>query len=99
MDESYVQFQSYFNKDEILYTSSNIPVNPKKLIPFYKSFGMPYYQCFWAEWYPEQEMGNVYFTLKTKTVSDIDIEELSYESLSFPTFCDWLTFYLERFDQ
>lgn len=96
MLESFEEFQSLFAPDEVLYTKNNLPVNPKKLIPFYKSFGMPYYQCFWAEWYPEQEMGNVYFPGTTKTVSDVSDEGPSIETLAFKTFNHWLMFYLEK---
>lgn len=79
-------------------TTKGVVVDPKKLIPFYESFGMPFYQCFWAEWYPEQEMGNVYFTGNSSTISDVSNGDFGPDTLAFPTFLDWLMFYLERID-
>jgi hypothetical protein len=77
-------------------TSKGAPVNPKSVIPFYESFGIPFYQCFWGEWYPQQEMGNVYFSHTTKTISDVGGTDSSAESMAFQTFVEWLMFYLER---
>jgi hypothetical protein len=59
---------------------------------------MPFYQCFWAEWYPEQEMGNVYYSGESKTISDVFGSFSSSETMAFTTFTDWLMFYLERID-
>lgn len=94
----YDQFQELLAKEASVSTSKGEPVNPKSLIPFYESFGMPYYQCFWGEWYPEQEMGNVYYSSETKAIPSI--ANLNHDDLiavlAFPTFADWLAFYLER---
>lgn len=95
MKKNYLAFQELLEKENRITTNRGKPVDPKKLIPFYESFGMPYYQCFWAEWYPEQEMGNVYYSGMTKTISDIDGKEPSSEGMAFPTFLDWLMFYME----
>lgn len=92
---SYEEFQETFNDIDIIYTKNKLPVNHKQLIPFYRSFGMPDYQCFWAEWYPENEMGVVYYSGVTRTVSDISDGGTTVEHLCFPTFTDWLIFYLE----
>lgn len=94
----YEQFQELLAKEPRLPISQGEAVNPKSLIPFYESFGMPYYQCFWGDWYPEQEMGNVYYSSETKTISNIKSEDPASETLAFPTFGDWLAFYLERID-
>lgn len=94
----YEQFQEALAKEPGILTTKGVPVNPKSLIPFYESFGMPYYQCFWVEWYPEQEMGNVYYSGSSKTISDIKNEDPESETLAFPTFSDWLAFYLEGVD-
>ncbi len=94
--EVYDRFQVLFANEQGLVTESGQPLDPKKLIPFYVSFGMPYYHCFWAEWYPQQEMGVVYVRGTEKTVSDITRAENLMEGLAFPTFTDWLMFYLER---
>lgn len=96
--ESYENFQTLLQKYEPIMTSKGTAVNPKTLIPFYESFGMPFYQCFWAEWYPEQEMGNVYYSGEAKTISDVFSPGSSSEKMAFPTFTEWLMFYLERID-
>ncbi|CDR33530.1 SMI1/KNR4 family protein [Criblamydia sequanensis] len=93
--KEYPKFQSYFSEDEVILTYDKEAINPKKLIPFYISFGMPFYQCFYADWYPEQEMGNVYFSLQDKIVSNLK-GDTAGENLSFPTFIDWVLFYMER---
>lgn len=99
LHSSYQRFQELFTHlDEPLRTSNGIAVDAKKLIPFYESFGMPFYQCFWMEWYPDQEMGNVYYSGNSSTISDIGLKESGAETLAFPTFIDWLMFYLERID-
>jgi len=95
MFESYAMFQSLIKNELPMTRSSKEEVNPKSLIPFYESFGMPYYQCFWGEWYPEDEMGNVYYSSESKTISDVKGSDLTCKSMAFPTFTDWLMFYLE----
>jgi hypothetical protein len=95
MKENYQQFQATLAKENSITTNRGIVVNPDTLIPFYESFGMPFLQCFWGEWYPENEMGNVYYSGTTKTISDVEGGELFSESMSFTTFLDWLMFYME----
>jgi len=94
--DTYGQFQNRFIDLLPITTTEGIPVDPKKLIPFYKSFGMPFYQCFWAEWYPENEMGNVYYSSDSNCISGPCNREAAAEMMSFPTFSEWLAFYLER---
>lgn len=97
MPEKYESFQKILELEQgPLTTNLGRPVNPKMLIPFYESFGMPFFQCFWGEWYPEQEMGNVYYSGTTKTIFDVESSDPSMESMAFPTFLDWLMFYMER---
>ncbi|MGZ3633014.1 MAG: SMI1/KNR4 family protein [Parachlamydiaceae bacterium] len=96
--EQYEKFQAALALEPSISTTKGDPVDPKSLIPFYESFGMPFYQCFWGEWYPEQEMGNVYYSSESKTISDVKCANLDSETLAFPTFNDWLAFYLERVD-
>ena len=62
MEGRFQLFQSTLEGEEVIFTTKGSPVNPKSLIPFYESFGMPFYQCFWSDWYPENEMGNVYYS-------------------------------------
>lgn len=92
---TYLAFQEMLaNEEEI--KSSQMIVNPKSLIPFYKSFDMPFFQCFWGEWGPENEMGNVYYSGITKTISDCTKADRNVETMAFETFTDWLIFYLEK---
>ncbi len=98
MWESYCVFQEALHQEVVITTGNGSPVNPMTLIPFYESFGMPFFQCFWAEWYPENEMGNVYYSGITKTISDIEGKDPSSEGMAFSTFVDWLMFYMERVD-
>ncbi|MBS0622728.1 MAG: SMI1/KNR4 family protein [Verrucomicrobia bacterium] len=65
------------------------------LFPFYQSFGMEFYQCFCADWYPEQEMGTLYYSGDAHTISDYRHRGDVIDNLAFPTFLDWLVFYLE----
>lgn len=96
--QSYAALQEMLKKHEPIVTSRNTIVDPKTLIPFYESFGMPFYQCFWTDWYPDQEMGNVYYSGEAKSISDVFSGASSSEMMAFPTFIDWLMFYLERVD-
>ncbi|MFV0340121.1 MAG: SMI1/KNR4 family protein [Parachlamydiaceae bacterium] len=99
MPDRYSQFQSLVTeKDGILTTLDELPVDPGSLAPFYASFNMPFFQCFWSEWYPEEEMGNVYYSGVTNTISILASKKGSVENMAFSTFTDWLMFYLETFE-
>lgn len=93
---SYHAFQDMLEKEDPLATPQGVSINPKSLIPFYKSFGLPFFQCFWGEWYPENEMGNVYYSGVTKMISDCSKTDFRVETMAFETFTDWLIFYLEK---
>jgi hypothetical protein len=93
--ENYLNFREFLAKQGPLTTSKGDAVDPKSLIPFYETFGMPYYQCFWTEWYPEQEMGNIYYSSSMDNIYDAKVLGPSAEMMAFPTFTDWLMFYLE----
>lgn len=96
MPKVYTKFVEMLQEFDPIITSKGTMVDPQNLIPFYESFGMPFYQCFWVDWYPEQEMGNVYYSTQSKTISDVFGQEVSSAIMAFPTFVDWLKFYLER---
>jgi hypothetical protein len=96
MLEKYEAFQSMLQQQDPIITSIGTTVDPKTLIPFYESFGMPFFQCFWTEWYPDQEMGNVYYSTENKSISDVYNGVANSETMAFYTFIDWLMFYLER---
>lgn len=83
------------NLGKELTNTRGVNANPKSLIPFYESFGMPFYQCFYKDWYPEDEMGNVYYSGNTNMISDVKNLDPSSEAMAFATFSEWLIFYLE----
>ncbi len=89
-------FQKMLNQQERLLSTSGREADPKSLIAFYESFGMPFFQCFWGEWYPEGEMGNVYYSGVTRSIIYSEGAEQGPENMAFPTFLDWLMFYLEK---
>lgn len=94
----YQQFQLLFHGKDLTVSSLKTGINPKQLIPFYQSFDLPFFQCFWADWYPEQEMGNVYFSGSSGTISSPVEGKDSSETMAFETFTDWLLFYIETID-
>lgn len=90
-------FQERLANTSVL-TSDGNEVDPTTLIAFYESFGLPFYQCFWKDWYPQGEMGNVYFSGNTNTILFSEEGGMQSENMAFPSFLDWLMFYLERVD-
>jgi hypothetical protein len=99
MKESYEAFQKMLEEgDDTITTCNGSSVNPASLIPFYESFGMPFFQCFWGEWYPDQEMGNVYYSSEMRKISTCEKKEECAETLAFQSFTGWLMFYLEKID-
>lgn len=99
MKEGYEMFQKILSEgQEPLTTTAGATVNPLSLIPFYESFGMPFFQCFWGEWYPDQEMGNVYISVDSPKISICTKKKDCAETLAFQTFIDWLVFYLEKIE-
>jgi hypothetical protein len=74
--------------------SGNRVVDPDSLIPFYEEEGLFSFQCFYADWYPGSEMGNVYLSGIDYTMSDTDDWRGWRENLAFPTFMEWLGEYL-----
>jgi hypothetical protein len=93
--EKYDEFCILYDAEKGIFTPRGALVEPKALIPFYQSFGMPFYQCFWSEWYPEAEMGNVYYSSTTGTISIEREGKVGAENMAFASFFDWLVFYLE----
>lgn len=74
------------------------PIDPSHLIPFYHCFGRQSFQCFYSDWYPTGSMGNVYYSGIDHTISDISNKSTWADHLAFPTFLDWMIFYLEEID-
>lgn len=93
---TYKQLKERLLERDPIVTESGMVFEPSKLIPFYHSFGTQCFQCFFDEWYPENEMGNVYYSEMSKTISDITGIKSSIDEMAFATFSEWLAFYLER---
>ena len=70
-------------------------IDPSSLVPFFEASGLSSFQCFYADWYPGNEMGNVYFSGIDFTVSDASRREAWGDNGAFPTFLEWLASYLE----
>lgn len=76
----------------VLRAPEPMKVDAGTLIPFYEAFG---FQCFYADWYPGTEMGNVYLSGIDYTISDVTEKVEWMENLAFPTFIEWLNTYLQ----
>ncbi len=76
----------------ILRAPEPLKVDAGTLVPFYEAFG---FQCFYADWYPGNEMGNVYLSGIDYTISDVTDKSEWMENLAFPTFMEWLSTYLQ----
>jgi hypothetical protein len=98
MANAYEHLQNLLEKESPITTAKGVAVNPHSLIPFYQSFGMSFFQCFWGDWYPDQEMGNVYYSHSTRAISDCTKSDEGIETMAFVTFTEWLMFYLEKID-
>lgn len=85
------------NADTPIQLGSSL-VNPNALMPFYETFGLNSFQCFFLDWYPEGEMGNVYFSGIDYTVSDITRRKEWSECGAFVNFSEWLVSFLEGMD-
>lgn len=98
MPNAYRQFIKWVTTKDTLLICHEKTVDPAELIPFYESFGQPFFQCFWNAWYPENEMGNVYYSSATNTISYGPNFTPDAENMAFATFSDWLAFYLESLE-
>lgn len=72
----------------------NQMIDPNSLIPFYEEFGLNSFQCFFTDWYPDSDMGNVYLSGINDSLSDTSDRSQWTEQLAFPSFLEWLAFYL-----
>ena len=70
-------------------------INPKDLIFFYQCYEKIDFQCFYLQWFPLSQIGNVYYSYVDGTISNYHDKNTWAENLAFPTFLDWLMFYLE----
>lgn len=75
--------------------SGDHEVDPGALVPFYEALGLSSFQCFYSDWYPGSEMGNVYFSGIDYTISDVRQKRAWAENLAFPTFSEWFSNYLQ----
>lgn len=85
--------EQILNSEQVLRINDKI-IDPGSLIPFYEA-GLGSYQCFCTDWYPGNEMGNVYLSGIDYTISNYLDRKGWADQLAFPTFLEWLAFYLE----
>jgi hypothetical protein len=78
-----------------LIEQGGLEIDPDSLIPFFEALGLASFQCFFADWYPGNEMGNVYLSGIDYTLSDVGNKKMWVENLAFPTFSEWLAYYLQ----
>lgn len=76
-------------------TSPSEIIKADGLFPFYRSFNLEVYQCFYSYWYVDGQVGNVLCSLKEGTISNFRTRNKGKDYLAFPSFLDWLIFYLE----
>lgn len=92
------EFQNLIvNKDKSIKAGSRF-IDSKSLIPFYQCYSKDAFQCFNMEWFPKGEVGNVYYSGSDNAISDYHNNLSWSENLAFPTFLDWLIFYLDAMD-
>ena len=70
-------------------------VNPQSLIPFYVDSGLNSYQCFYVDWSPMGEIGNVYLSGLNSSISDISKSFDLSDELAFASFSEWFMQFLE----
>ena len=68
-------------------------IRKEMLIPFFENMGS--FQCFFSDWYPNSEMGNVFLSGINYTVSDTTNPDEWELECAFATFLDWLWRYLK----
>lgn len=95
---TFLELKERLTRREPIVGADGQAFDPSKLIPFYHSFGTQCFQCFFDEWHPENEMGNVYFSEMSRTISDVTGIKSSIDQMAFATFSEWLAFYLERIE-
>lgn len=81
-------------QNEAIYCGAEV-ITPTELIPFYESFGQPSFQCFYLSFTPLGQPGNVYYSMAEGGISDVHDRNTWNQNLVFPSFLDWLIFYLE----
>lgn len=94
VENNFIFLQGLIGSKETVLKSGDKNVDPLNLIPFYKSFNLPFFQCFYTEWFPRDEMGNVYYSSDANIISDLS-QRASADNMAFTTFSRWLVFYLE----
>ncbi len=85
------------NQKKVIFSNQKI-IDPNDLIFFYQSYQRMDFQCFYSRWVPYLEIGNVYYSYNDDSISNFNDKTTWAENLAFPTFLDWLIFYLEIMD-
>lgn len=94
MAQRYQKLQKILHEHTLVRPDGEI-INASHLIPFYESYGLHAYQCFYADWYPEEEMGNLFFSEYDLSMSNFLDAQRAKQNKAFSTFLDWLAHYVE----
>ncbi|MBN2479407.1 MAG: hypothetical protein JXA94_04190, partial [Parachlamydiales bacterium] len=95
---AYDEFQIIASSKQASIRVANSFIDSKSLIPFYQSYSKDNFQCFFSQWFPKGNIGNVYYDGSDNTISDYQNFMLQHEDLAFESFLDWLIFYLDILD-
>lgn len=96
MAKTYLKFQDILQLQDINCWEDEITLQKKGLIPFYESAHLHCYQCFYAGWQPNNEMGNLFCSEDELIMSDFLDGNNLVENLAFTSFLNWLAFYLQE---
>lgn len=91
MAKTYLKFQDD-QFDETLLLPTGQPVDLSTLIPFYESEVLHGYRCFYADFVPELEMGNIYLS----QLHNQNGYRIFDDGPVYPTFISWFLDYLEE---
>jgi hypothetical protein len=69
--------------------------DPGALVPFFEALGLDSFQCFYSDWYPGNEMGNVFISGIDSTISDLSDKRNWTDQKAFASFSEWLMHYLQ----
>ncbi|MBI5345684.1 MAG: SMI1/KNR4 family protein [Chlamydiae bacterium] len=90
------EFQGLIINNSKIIKCGKKQIDPSSLIPFYQSYSKGDFQCFYLDWFSQNDIGNVYYSSGDLAISDFNLNISSIETLAFPSFLEWLIFYIEE---
>lgn len=95
MAKANFKFQQLLSS-ELLIGAEGFSINPTSLIPFYESSELHAYQCFFTEWGPLEEMGNICYSADLDQGLPFFLPHFLENGGASPTFLHWLIHYLKE---